>query len=343
MVLRRYLSPWRRASPWIVAGVILAVVAVPLAASIQRLPSAPSVGLARAVTGNSTVTVNMTDTPRFEPRSLLGASASTLTVHLVNQGVYDHTFTVSRRPGVTLNTSWTPAELSSFFARNGSLANVSVAPGQQAYAKVSLNASTGGDSFEFVSLIPFQFQAGMFGFINVTSTGPGLKLSENTSDALQFVPNQLSASPTHFPASIDVLVTNTGSLGHTFTLAAQSNFSLSPTNFTSYFASHPPLVSVTVPSGAGSSVWANFTISTPGVYQYICEVPGHFASGMDGFLYVDIPVPALPAPPSSAIVESWVLAGSGALLAIGILLAVVASFTGRFPRRPGSGSHGGHV
>lgn len=342
MVRRRHPGPWRRAIPWIVAGLVLAVVAVPLATSVHRLPAAPSVGLARAVTGNSTVTVNMTDTPRFVPRSLVGASDSTLTVHLVNLGMYTHTFTVSRIPDVTLNTSWTPADLSSFFAHNGSLANVSVGPGQKAIATILLNASTGGDSFEFVSLVPFQFQAGMYGFLNVTISGPGLKLSENTSDALEFIPNQLAASPTHFPASVDILVTNTGSLGHTFTLAGQSNYTLSPANFTTYFTAHPPLVSVTVPSGAGSTVWANFTVSVAGVYQYICEVPGHFAAGMYGYLYVGVPVPALPAPPSTAIVESWVLVGSGALVGIGILLAVIASFTGRFPRRPGSGSHGRH-
>ncbi len=338
----RHPGPWRRAAPWLAAGLLLATLALPVAAAITHLPSAPSVGLARPLSRNSTVTVNMTDTPRFVPRSLVGATNSTLTVHLDNLGHYNHTFTVSKVPGVILNTSWTPAELSSFFAKNGSLANVSVAPGQQAYANISLNASVGGDSFEFVSLVPFQFQAGMFGFLNVTFSGPGVRLNETTTDSLQFVPNELAVTAPHFPESVDVLVTNMGSFGHTFTLAAQSNYTLSPTNFTSYFTAHPPLVSATVPAGAGSSVWANFTLAAPGVYQYICEVPGHFASGMDGLLYVNVPVPAPPAPPSTAVVETWVLAGSGGLLVIGVLLAVIASFTGRFPRRGRAGGHGGH-
>ena len=336
---RRPPGAWRRAFPWFVAGLLLATAAPPIATAIERVPSAPEVGLARALTGSSVVTVNMTDTPRFDPRSLVGTSDSTLSVHLVNQGAYNHTFTVSRVPRFVLNTSWTPAELSAWFVANGSLANVSVAPGQQAYANVSLNASTGGDSFEFVSLVPFQFQAGMYGFLNVTNSGPGLRLSENTTDSLQFVPNQLAATPAHYPATIDVLVTNTGSFAHTFTLAGQSNYTLSPANFTAYFAAHPPLVSANVPAGAGSTAWANFSVPAAGVYQYICEVPGHFASGMTGYLYVGVPVPALPKPPSTAIVETWVLEGSGVLLAIGVLLALVASLTGRFPRRPGS--HGG--
>ena len=50
--------------------------------------------------------------------------------------------------------------------------------------------------------------------------------------------------------------------------------------------------------------------------------------------------PAVAAPPSTAIVDAWVLGGSAALLGIGVLLAVVATYTGRFPRRPGS--HKGH-
>lgn len=319
---------------------ILATLAFPVAEAISLVPSAPMVGLAHPASGNSSVTVNMTDAPRFVPRSLVGNASSTVSIHLVNQGQYNHTFTLSKVPNVVLNPSWTPTELSGFFARNGSLANVSLAPGRQGWANISLNASTGGDSFEFVSLVPYQFQAGMWGFLNVTVSGASLLLSENTTDHYQFIPDELGASPTHYPVKLDVLVTNTGSLGHTFTVAPQTNVTLSPTNFTQYFTAHPPLVSVNVPSGAGSAVWANFTVPAPGVYQYICEITGHFSNGMFGFLYVGVPVPPPPVPPSTALIETWVLAGSGALLAIGIAIAVVASFTGRFPRPPGS--HGGH-
>jgi uncharacterized cupredoxin-like copper-binding protein len=319
---------------------VLATLAFPVAEAIDLLPSAPAVGIAHPAPGNSSVTVNMTDAPRFVPRSLVGNASSTVSVHLFNQGRYNHTFTLSKVPNAVLSPSWTPAELSAFFARNGSLANVSLAPGQEGWANISLNASTGGDSFEFVSLVPYQFQAGMWGFLNVTVSGVSLLLSENTTDHYQFIPDELGASPAHYPVKLDVLVTNTGSLGHTFTVAPQTNVTLSPTNFTQYFTAHPALVSATVPSGAGSTVWANFTVPTPGVYEYICEITGHFSNGMFGFLYVGIPVPPPPVPPSTALIETWVLAGSGVLLAIGIAIAVIASFAGRFPRSPGS--RGGH-
>jgi hypothetical protein len=59
-------------------------------------------------------------------------------------------------------------------------------------------------------------------------------------------------------------------------------------------------------------------------------------------LYVGVAVPTPPAPPSTAVVETWVLAGSGVLLAIGLALVLVAAFTGRFPRPRDAGRHGGH-
>jgi hypothetical protein len=131
-------------------------------------------------------------------------------------------------------------------------------------------------------------------------------------------------------------VTNTGSLGHTFTVSPLANYTLSPANFTTTFATNAPLVNAPIPSGAGSSAWANFTIRGPGVYQYVCTISGHFANGMTGFLYVNIPPPAPPVAPSTAVVDTWILAGSAILLGVGVVVAVVASYSGRFPSKPSS-------
>jgi uncharacterized cupredoxin-like copper-binding protein len=326
-----------RALPWAIAAVVLLSVGLPSAAAMGRLPSAPAVGYAHPESGNATAQLNLTDQPRFDPRSLSANASATLAVHLTNVGQTVHTFTLAKQPGVVLNVSWSPAQLDAYFAGNGSLANVSVAGGGSAWANVTFNASAGGDSFEFVSLIPYQFQAGMWGFVNVTSSGPGVLLQDNTTDAYQFVPAALSVTPTHYPVVLNVLVTNQGSLGHTFTVSGLSNYTLSPANFTQTFATNPPLVNAPVPGGAGSTVWANLTIKGPGVYQYICTVTGHFANGMTGFLYVGEPVPAPPVAPSTALVDTWVLVGSASLLGIGVILAVVAAYTGRFPSRRGSG------
>jgi uncharacterized cupredoxin-like copper-binding protein len=330
----RPARPLRRAAPWFVAAIVLTTLGLPAAAgAFGHIPSAPLVGYARP-SNSTTLLVNMTDTPRFAPQFLSASSGSSVTFHLVNQGSIVHTFTLLTQPGVRLNTSWTPGMLDQYFAKNGSIANVSVPAGGQANQTVAFNASTAFDSFEFVSVIPYQFQAGMYGLINLTSTAPGLTTSENTTDNYQFLPAVLVANSTHYPFNLDVLVTNTGNLGHTFTVAGQTNVTLTPATYASYFVQNPPLVNAQVPSGAGSTVWANFTVAGPGVYQYICTVSGHFANGMTGFLYVGVSPPPQAAPPSTAVIESWVLVGSGVLLAFGILAAVVATFAGRLPTAP---------
>ncbi len=330
----RRSRPWVRAVPWLVAAIVIAGIGLPSAAAIGRLPTAPEVGYAHPATGNSTVEMNMTDQPRFDPSSVTANASATLSVYLTNSGQYVHTFTLSKVANVTLNTSWTPTQVNAFFTANGTLANVSVAAGASEWANITFNGSVGGSSFEFVSVVPYQFQAGMWGFVNLTSTAPGVILSENTTDSYQFVPAVLSASPAHYPVTVDVLVTNTGSLGHTFTVSPLSNYTLSPANFTQTFATNPALVSAAVPSGSGSTVWGNFTIRAPGVYQYICTIPGHFGNGMTGFLYVGVAVPPTPPTPSTAIIDTWILVGAGAVLGVGVLLAVVASYSGRFPQRP---------
>jgi uncharacterized cupredoxin-like copper-binding protein len=323
--------------PWFLAALLCLSLGIPSAGALARAPSAPSIGFGHPESGNVSSVVNMTDAPAFTPRSLSANVSSTLAVHLVNQGEYNHTFTVSKVPDVVLNTSWSPSSLSTFFKTNGSLANVSVAPGQSAWANISFNASVGGDSFEFVSLVPYQFQAGMWGFINLTVSGPGTMLQENTTDSYSFVPDVLYVpNATHYPIVIDVLVTNTGALGHTFTVSSLSNYTLSPANFSTTFAVNAPLVNAPVPSGAGSTVWGNFTVKAAGVYQYICTISGHFANGMTGDLYVGVPPPPPVPAPSTAIVDTWVLVGSGVLLGIGVLVAVVAAYVGRFPKAPGA-------
>ena len=328
---RRLSPPLRRAVPWLVAALLLASFGLPSAAAMSRLPTPALVGFGHPTSANTSATVNLTDAPRFVPNSLTANPASTLSVKLVNQGAFDHTFTLSKVPNFPLSTAWSPGELDAFFNANGSLANVSVAPGQTAFANVTFNASTSGESFEFVSVVPYQFQAGMWGFVNLTATGPGVELMENTTDSYAFIPAVLAANATHYPLVLDVLVTNQGSLGHTFTVSPLSNYTLSPANFSSTFTTNPPLVNQAITAGVGSTTWANFTVRGPGVYQYICTVLGHFANGMTGQLYVGIAPPPPVQPPSTAIVETWILVGSTALLGIGVLLALVATYSGRFP------------
>ena len=334
-------GPWRRALPWFVAALLLATVGVPsAAATLPYVRSGTTVGYGTAASSTLTVTINMTDAPAYAPAYANVPQGTQVTFVLVNQGNYSHSFTMTTQPSYRIPSNYTPGQLNAFFAKNGSLANVTVAPGTTGYANVSFDAADALRSFEFVSIVPYQFQAGMLGFVNVTSTGPGVLLQEGTINAPGFSPNQLAANASTFPIVLDVLVTNLGTLPHTFTVVPQSNVTITPANFTTYFQQHAPLASANVPASTGGTVWANFTVFAAGVYMYICEVPGHFADGMEGFLYVGVPPPP-PAPtPSTAIVEVWVLVGSAVLLGIGVVVTAVASFAGRFPAPPRSPGHG---
>lgn len=292
--------------------------------------------------GLENLTVNLTDAPAFDPRNLVAVAGEQVDFLLNNTGAFNHSFTISAAAGVILPLNTTPAQLDQFLAVNGTLVNVTLPGNSTRQLNYTVPAGDAGDSFEFVSAVPYQFQAGMFGFFNVTSgkAGPAVELNETTLDSLAFAPDVLNASSiTSYPAALDVLVTNLGGDSHTFTLEAQSNNTLDPSSFTTYFASHPPAVNVVVPGGSGSTVWANFTIASPGAYEYICEVSGHFVNGMFGWLYVGEPVPSVAAAPSSAIVQPALLAGAGVLLGIGVLLALAATFTGRFRREPPAAGH----
>jgi uncharacterized cupredoxin-like copper-binding protein len=296
-------------------------------------------------TGSAVVnlTLNLTDAPSYTPADLLAPAGDTINLTLVNQGEIVHTFTLSNNANLVLNRSWTPGDLNSYLIKNGSQVNVSVAPGATVHTNVSSQSSQAGDSYEFFSAEPYQFQAGMFGFLNFTGapTGPGVVANISTAATeLAFVPDAVEINTSSFPVAIDLQISNLGSNSHTWWLEAQPNYSLNPGNFTDYFNAHPPLADVNVPTSPGAVVWANFTILHPGVYEYICTIPGHFSSGMNGSLYVGVPAPIPAAPLSTAIVMPWVLYGGFGLLGVGAVLAGAALLVGRSP--PPTGPRHGH-
>lgn len=331
-----------RAGHWLVAigvltllfGLLLAPAAHAPSSRVRAASNGGGGGGGAGATVN--VTLNTTDAPAFVPNGLSAPAGDRLSLHLVNHGTYDHTFTLATNGSVVLPRTLSPGALYRYFQTNGSWLNVSLPPGASRFANVSIPAAAAGESFEFVSVVPYQFQAGMSGFLNVTAApaGPGTVLGTNATTGLSFVPNLLGVQPTHYPVAIDVLVTNVGSLPHTFTIESQPNVTLSPTSFYATFHTAPPAANVSIPN-PGSAVWANFTLSKPGVYEFICEVAGHFANGMDGYLYVGIPVPAVAAP-STSLVSPELLEGGGALLGLGVVLVVAATLTGRFPSRGGA-------
>ena len=287
----------------------------------------------------TTVVLNMTDAPAFVPSAFTVNAGSNVTIDLHNLGNYTHTFTLLNRTqaNVTLSTSLTPAQLNAYFNENGSTINESVAPGANATVTYSVPLSSYAFSLEYVSVVPYQFQAGMYGTLSVRPTiGGNATLSDNTTNSLSFVPDvlDLNTSGMHFPINVTIAVTNLGTLIHTFSLVPQPGVNVTPTNFTSYFRVHPALVNVSV-TGAGGT--GSFLMGGPGVYMYICEEPGHFASGMYGFLYVDVPVPT-GSVLSSSIVYAWVLAAALGIVALGVVLSFAAAYIGRIRGPPSGGS-----
>ena len=332
------------AAPWVLAGALLAASVLGLLAfAPNSVHIGPSVGVAHVVASHPadpTVRVNMTDAPAFLPRSVSVSAGASVTFLLTNLGNYNHSFTLLRQANVTLSPSWSPSQLDTYFAQNGSLANRTLTAGENASVEVNFTGRTSVGNFEFVSIVPYQFQSGMYGSVTVSPLpGGNATTSENTTDSLSFVPQSIyvaTQAGMHFPIFVHVQVFNLGGLQHTFTLSPLSNVTVTVANYTSYFGTHPPLANVSVPSGSGSSVWANFTMRGPGVYMFICEVPGHFASGMFGFLYVDVPLPAVSAP-ATGIILGGVLGGAAALIVVGVVLSMAASYTGRFPPRTREG------
>ena len=103
-------------------------------------------------------------------------------------------------------------------------------------------------------------------------------LTFDGNDLFQF--NPASAS---IPAGAEVTVTfnNVGVLEH--------NWVLIPNNVDPLQATNQDGLSEAVSGSvaAGGSVTFTFTAPAPGVYQFVCTIPGHAAGGMVGTLTVD--------------------------------------------------------
>ena len=326
----RWRHGLRRATPWLAAGLVLALVgAVGGARAVPFLTNAPTIGYGHSPDANVTLALQVNDST-FSPRFLSEPPATNLSIHITNVGHQVHSFVLSNDSGLRFSGT-TPSQLNASVNAHPLSANVTVAPGTSAWANFSILPTEGFDSFEFISQVPYQFQGGLWGLLNITSTAPGTTLYDNTTNALSFQPSILADNASHYPSNVNVFVANLGDLGHTFTIAPQPNVTVTTVG---YFHSHAPLANQTIPSTAGKGAWANFTVPAPGIYEFVCTVAGHFTGGMFGFLYAGVPPPPPPPPLPTGVVDLWVLAGSVALLGIGGLLVVVAGFGGRFAGSP---------
>ncbi|MFI5414073.1 MAG: hypothetical protein ACHQ16_00110 [Candidatus Lutacidiplasmatales archaeon] len=109
-------------------------------------------------------------------------------------------------------------------------------------------------------------------------------LNVSVSDQLAFTTNIGEVQPGD---SVHVVVTQLGTVPHTFTVSPTAGYTFPTTDSASdlqaYFSSHAPIVNVQIGSTTGAKYFANFTAPPVGVYEYVCTQPGHFPS-MSGLL-----------------------------------------------------------
>ncbi len=141
-----------------------------------------------------------------------------------------------------------------------------------------------------VALLAGAAYVGPVALVDATTTAPAApaavdNVSVATTSSFAFVPDTLTVYP---GALVHLVVTQESPLAHTFVLSPVANQTI-PTSDTSaevyaYFNANPPLVNLSVPGVVGDRAYANFTAPAIGSYEFVCEIPGHFQSGMHGEL-----------------------------------------------------------
>jgi plastocyanin len=149
-------------------------------------------------------------------------------------------------------------------------------------------------------------------------------------------------------ANITVTFTDDDVLQHTFTLSSREGFVIptsdTPSQLTEFLSTYPPRYSGIVNASGDVSV-GNFTSpGTPGWYEFVCNVSGHFQSGMYGFIAFgeNLP-PNLTRTPRVGLglgsLTPLDLAGLGAF-ALALVLGLVLWYRYRMaPPRPGRPPH----
>ena len=151
------------------------------------------------------------------------------------------------------------------------------------------------------------------------------------SDQFRFTPAGIGPFATG--DNVTLTITNLGMLAHTFTLSSFANYTIpaGSGNLTQFFTQHAPVVSVNVASGVGTQTVVHFNVPKLGYYEFVCQIPGHFQSGMMGFLGADVTPPGASPPNTGPGAPVFLIAGGIVAL---IILAIVLGFF--FGRRAGA-------
>lgn len=125
------------------------------------------------------------------------------------------------------------------------------------------------------------------------------QLQVTTEGGYLFTPNAVEQLPTN--TNITVTVTDNDALAHTFTIIGRQGWVI-PTGASdgeisalSYGHQYPallPPVNVSPAGGVGDQLTATFVSPAAGWYEFVCSEPGHFQSGMYGFIAFGMNLPA---------------------------------------------------
>jgi len=89
-------------------------------------------------------------------------------------------------------------------------------------------------------------------------------------------------------STITVTFADDDALPHSFTISSREGFeipiSYNPTELNQLFTTYPALYSVLLNGSGEQNVGTFHSPTTPGWYEFICNVSGHFQSGMFGFI-----------------------------------------------------------
>ena len=122
----------------------------------------------------------------------------------------------------------------------------------------------------------------------------GDSIDLTASSGYAYAPNTFEQVPTN--TTISVAFTDASSISHTFTIIGREGWvipaSISASDFSNLvYGKSPPIVFNMNVSGVGTFP-GTFTSPGTGWYEFVCTEPGHFQSGMYGFIAFGMNLPA---------------------------------------------------
>jgi plastocyanin len=132
-----------------------------------------------------------------------------------------------------------------------------------------------------------------------TAVATGAIYVNATSD-YGYQPDMLQGVPV--AANITVTFNDSDVLQHSFTISSREGFviptSYTPSQLNQLFETYPAMYSSLLNGSGEQSVGWFESPATPGWYEFVCTVSGHFQSGMYGFIAFGESLPANLTPPS---------------------------------------------